>query len=1022
MLSNTEPYDFPARPPTPPIESGSNTKGSLLVLSGELSNTNLQAIAQAAACDTPPQNSPSSSAESDKPRKRVGFSPWTDYHKAPTFNGKAIATESLLRQLPPSRERRSSKSILKPRSHFTPLSPGINNAARAGSISAHRYGSFAEMLESVIRQLAGEDRNGRLDSYITLEGTLKAYEGVPDPKAMAAKMGLFMDFIRRDMCATMPGSKAIDTNLATHALKLLIIFLWTPPLSESLTDEFRTFAIDRSIDALEDPRVPKALVSHHMHLLSQQDFRAKIINSDRANRLISALDEIEEHVKGNSILGERLLIYQKLVHQARGAMITRVGDWLDHLFSAMLSSIKEIRVRAIGLGINSGLALGTSSQVSRAVMDVFNRELEGGKFSEHLIERLNRMMSNKEEAMHIPQIWSVVILFLRSRRHQIEQWQHFKSWLTIIQKCFNTSDFAVKFQANIAWNRLIFAIDLRPDMGLAMTKLLRQPITGQLDRRGNDSYSRKARNIAFASYCNLLYYSLRPSSSFQHLDYFWDGYVSQVLQKTLAKNQEDVKHGCQILTALLDTTQSKVWNENRANELTPVKPEELPRLDPRWVRSRAHVLLIEIEPAVNQASWNSDSGSEAPAQVLWGNFMRSIADAGNKEVKMSSELIAAIAQIFNMLRRFWLDGTSTLGMSEESSTRSDLTLERFGFLVIMAIDCLGAVHFTEKVLTRDSQSMFEAACTPSNRPSKNLEAPRSPLLYLLELLLVPRSGCEVMELYYTTFKDVLKRCCYSRSSRRMRLELLRESAQLLPELSAPANEDCCSRCWQAIAELTKASLEDGVTESPKDSSQQAGHEYRDVVKILNVGMNLPSGERAETWAALYVTLATLVKKETGDGGLVLAVVEPLADTLRSEQSFQGTNAMLYGSLILDKARFPKNQQALDVGHRRLWDVVPFTKKTAVFRPFDHLYQMIDNLLTNSYRKSPFLNPDQIVRFLASLATFVYYCPLSMVANFLKCIQDGVGRWLEDAEYKIKSQDEKFPELGLAVCNHLNSKE
>ncbi|KAI9790870.1 MAG: hypothetical protein M1835_000672 [Candelina submexicana] len=1014
MLSNAELFDFPARPPTPPKESGSNTETSPSNPLRELSNANLQVFAQVTACDTPPQCSPSSSAESDKPRKRVGFSPWTDYHKAPIFNGKATSTDSLLRQLPPSRERRSSKSILKPFGHLAPPAPGSVNGGPSGSLSAHRYSSFTEMLESVIQQLAGEDRNGRLDSYITLEGTLKAYDGIPDSKAMGTKMGLFMDFIRRDMGATMSGSIAIDTNLATHALKLLIILLWTPSLSESLTDEFRIFIVDHSINALEDLRVPKALVSHHMHLLSQQDFSAKVMNTDRSNRLISALDKIEEHVKGNSILGERLLIYQKLIRQARGAMIIRVGDWLDHLFSAMLSSIKEIRVRAIGLGIDGGLSLGTSSQASRAVMDIFNRELDGGNFFEYLSERLNKMMPNKEEAMHIPQIWSVVILFLRSRPHQLEQWQYFKGWLNIIQKCFNTGDIAAKFQANIAWNRFIFAIGLGSDLRVPMMKLLRQPITGQLDRRANDSYSRKARIVAFASYCNLLYYSLRPASSFQHLDFFWEEYVSHVLQRSLARSEEDIKLGCQILIALLDSTQSKVWNENRANELAPVKPEELPRLDPRWVRSRAHILLNEVELALNHASWDADLGTEAPVRILWRNFMGSIANAGSKEVKMSSELIAAIARIFNMLRRAWVGGTPTWGMSKEDSVGSHMLLERFGFLITTSIDHLGPVHFTERVLTRDSQSLYEAASTPSSRSSRTLDAPRSPLLYLLELLLLKRRAFEDTQMLYTIFTDVLKRCYNSRSSRRMRLELLRESAQMLLELSSRASDASLSRCWEAIAELTEASITESTLESPKDSSQQLGHEYREFVKILDAGVKLQSVEQSNAWAALYDTFAAHVKQEMGDGGLVLAVVEPLADTLWSEHRSPSSNIIPYASTVLDKASFPKNQKSLDLGHKRLWDVVPFSKKTAVFKPFNHLYQMIDNLLIVSYRDYQFSDWDYLVGLFASLTAFLHRCPLSLLVNSLKRIQYGIGLWLEDAESRIKSGNSKLRGLGIAI--------
>jgi hypothetical protein len=202
-----------------------------------------------------------------------------------------------------------------------------------------------------------------------------------------------------------------------------------------------------------------------------------------------------------------MVVYQRLLEQVRSVMVSRVSDWMDHVFSGMLSTIKPIRSRAIAFGIDAGLAMGTTSTVSRAVMDVFNRSGEDDrKFADFLCDRLNKMVTSKEDGAHVPQIWSVPVLFLRSRRHQLEHWEHMKAWLYIIQRCFNSSDILVKFRPlllGIGWSSPSIQI-LRPD---AMMKMLRQPIVSQLDRKASDKPSKQARQVAFASYCNLLYYA-----------------------------------------------------------------------------------------------------------------------------------------------------------------------------------------------------------------------------------------------------------------------------------------------------------------------------------------------------------------------------------------------------------------------------------------------------------------------------------------------------------------------------------
>jgi len=135
------------------------------------------------------------------------------------------------------------------------------------------------MLESVVQQLAGQSRDHRLDAYIALIGPLKAYEDIPDIHALQGKLGLLTQFIQRDVVAVTASTGASDTVLITQALKMLMALMRIPSAAQKLNQEFCAFIVDRSIDVLEDGKLPKAVVNHHLYLLGQQDFSRKVMTS-----------------------------------------------------------------------------------------------------------------------------------------------------------------------------------------------------------------------------------------------------------------------------------------------------------------------------------------------------------------------------------------------------------------------------------------------------------------------------------------------------------------------------------------------------------------------------------------------------------------------------------------------------------------------------------------------------------------------------------------------------------------------
>ena len=832
---------------------------------------------------------------------------------------------------------------------------------------------------------------------MTILGCLSAYDALPDLQALAERLLELTEYIRRDISARMEGTGAPDTQLATQALKLLATLLSTGKLGDLIPEDFASFITEQSISAVEDPETPKILVSHYMHLLVKQDFPPKVMSTDRVSRLLSVLDKVANRVNGNRVVGHRLMIYQRLLVQTKPLMKLRVGEWMDHLVAGMLSTIKDIRCRAIAFGLEAGLALGTTSTVSQACVDMFNRKSpEGTKVVDFLTSRLNEMVASKEDGVHVPPIWSVAILFLRSRRRQVERWEHLKTWLMIIQRCFNSSDPQMKFQANIAWNRLVFAVDPDTSTSSSMVKMLRQPIVSQLDRKTNDKHARHAKQIARSSYCNLLYYAFRPVPTHAQLDQYWDEYVSQVIPSSFSASTSDLGHACEILAALLRGTAPMIWDENRANTGGPIKPEDLPCLDPKWVRQRAAMILTIFEKILDTADWQLDIEEEAPIVLAWRSFAAAIGEAGNKEIKVSMESLIAVAQILTTIKHFW---ERSLRRQEAARDRDiSEALQKTAILIKEAVAKIGLMPFTEKRLVQSSQDSFEAAETPSSRSRRHQGPLNTPILHLLHMVISGVGDGPISQAYRDVTESLIQTAVQSATSRRSKLAVLRDVAHLLPTegvLQSPAN----LALWRSIATATKVAITLPTSlDNHSDSHQYLGHDYREVVKILDVGLQQQCVENLDAWRGLSSAAIDVLHEEVGDGGVILIFMEPLALALLGVMHHGCNEFVLSCALtLLEAVSWPQSRQVMERAQKALWGTSLASHKLQPLDPFNNVYTMVDASLSATYRQLESEASATMIRFLAAVASFLSQCPLPLKAIFIKRIQQGLGFWIEDAK-------------------------
>ncbi|KAK0327423.1 hypothetical protein LTR82_000938 [Friedmanniomyces endolithicus] len=994
--------NLPTRPPTPPRDTTTAVEDALTFLThGHDADADLEHRTLGDDSNTASwPHSPPGSQGLTGTAKRVGFTPNPTYHHI-------ACTGQISSPGAQPRKRRSSAKYSKPlrsilkSSTQPPLLTPDDLEARLNYFSPHEPGSFARMLHSAITQLAGSSVPARLDAYLALNGARRTYDSIPDNDALMAKMSLLMQFLTRDM-AWKNNHGTLDTNIVTQAIKLTSTIMYDRRLAAALDDDFRSFVIDRSIAVIEHAVMPKAIVKNHMMLLAQQRFSAKAMTPGLADRTITALATVEERCSGNTVIGTRLVIYQRLLEQAPVVMLHRMRDWFDQVLHGMLSSIKDIRIRAIETCTVAGLTLGNQPHASRTLLDILQLEVDDGTtFGDYLDLRLMQMVASKdaETGACVPQIWSAVVLFFRNKRFPIERWPRFKAWLKLIQRCLNASDLTIKHHAHLAWNKLVFVVMPDASTPRILLDMLRIPVTSGLDRRANDDHTKQARQFALNTYFNLLHYALRPGLGHEELDVAWDVFVDLVLSGLVKTNSYGRQLASDVIRGLCSASPG-IWNVNAANEPQAIQPEQLPRLDPRWARSRFKKLLKPTQTILTTAI-STPEGANPAYGVAWRALMQSLADAGIQEVKTSTDLKEALALVFDLCRVLWQDRPqSATGTTVETFT------ERYTSIISTAVDCIGDGPFAEEFLTWDGDDKLQVASTPSHRHSKHHSTPRSPFVLLFGLLYHPPTWLQEPVSLTLPASRLLALQTSSRPSPSPRIELLAKSAQIWSTgYASEAEPLVAARLWQCLAEEAKMILETPGTIDDNNESQSLGLDLRHASTILDQGLKYAtaSDQAQNTLLKMYSTMISIARRGAGIGGTIVAVTEPFAKMILENATSTSLWVRLdLTSYILSTAAWPRSAQDLDQARKSLWGVGMAPHKTLTFDPYDHLYRLLNDVLRESYNE---LDDSQVLSVTAASGllqaglSFLKACPLSLLAVAMRKSQGGFIYWVADSARK-----------------------
>lgn len=984
MSSNTDNLEpLPPRPPTPPKRELHNAPPATVprnVLAPIEFDSNLKAVHTPPALDSPGSGLDTKST-SKRSTKRVGFSAKAEYKDPPVF----IDGDKRQQPTPVSLPRSASKpvkSILKITHHVpNPLEEANGDPSDPSNSNT----SVANMLESTLKQLAGGDRDSKLDSYMMLTRAFKISNNLPDRVALQEKMGLFMQFMQRDLVTRTPQGN-LDSSLVQHALKLIITFLGLPAIASTMTTDFGTFLIDHCIRSFEDNSTPKDTARHLMQVVLVQNFSSKVMTSERVGRLVASMHNIEESIKGKSIIMYRVMVYHKLINQTGKTMVIH-SDWLYDLFTDMLSTIKDIREKAIALGLNAAFTIGHEPQLSRKAMEIFNSTAEEKKYIEYYEGRLRAMVRDNNVSASVPHIWSVVILVLRIR---LRVWDRTAQWLQLVQNCFNNVDFPTKIAAHHAWARLVYLTNaVEPSFEVSLKTII-TPLTSQIKRKNNGKPGEpQLRQAVLGGVCNLWYYLFKPSTNVALLDGYWKSGVQPIIEalvscpeplkpaaETATQRQETHGPASLVLSGLFNCTTARRWSVDRVMDDPLASHQEVPAIDAKWVRKNAAMILKAIEPILAE-DFIAMSNNKSAVYWLWSSLVGSIAFAASKEIKVSKDTGLFITEALSVLQKIWQKGV-------QPSDAVDFLRATSGYVEIM-ITSLGLLPFTEKL-------------------GKGQAVQKTPMHNLFSMLSGLSNGIPDDKNFEVFFTSIFEHFTEAKSEKG-KMELALDMLTLIPmETPRPYG------MWVFVAKALEGWLQPDHNSNHSTASNDTpvGHDYRDIVKVLERGIRSTPNLPREHWESLFTAVHQRVRTEAGEPGVAIVVIEPLTKVALDQLTTPGPMVAFFNGVrcvtgLLSIAVQPRDKQAVDAARRRLWGTALAGSRSATFDTFDNLYRAVNEALTRLYKGFDSDNAQLIIGLLQEVVGFFDRCNQQLVFRTLFILEDGFLPWLQDSNRLLGSQ-------------------
>jgi hypothetical protein len=192
-----------------------------------------------------------------------------------------------------------------------------------------------------------------------------------------------------------------------------------------------------------------------------------------------------------------------------------------------------------------------------------------------------------------------------------------------------------------------------------------------------------------------------------------------------------------------------------------------------------------------------------------------------------------------------------------------------------------------------------------------------------------------------------------------------------------------------------------------------GKEYEVVVEVLGLGsaslLDRPHGQQ------VLSTFADTVRREAGEGALILAVIERVSECVLKRTSEEDkASCSPFASILLRNLPKQISRKILEQGRQNLWPSSPATGRNPDFDPYIHLYGAVVSVGSAAYRDINSENVEPTQCFLAALGNSIHNCATSHLAVYLRKTQDVIRVWVEDSEKKMQSKEQPLKSLHREV--------
>ncbi|KAF2398764.1 hypothetical protein EJ06DRAFT_583400 [Trichodelitschia bisporula] len=852
---------------------------------------------------------PSSAALPSSQRlKRVSFAPLGDWGVHTPLDAASQQSISLS---PSALLSSPSKSILKPfKSTPSSLSTQVQPAREARP--AYSFDNLAAILDYEAKSLESGSVKGREDAYMSILTTMKSYERIPQAESLKESIDSLLDSSLRDIQLTVEGTGAPAMPIVSYAIKVLVCLIRVPDIRPMLDTSQCSRLLDHILEKLADNDISKTMVYSFLELLALQTFSPSVWTSTRAQRLSNILYKIDRRVPAQGLHIRRIRVYRKMVEQIPSHMTPTFAKWFGILLEYMLRNDRTDTARAsFECALRAGETFGTNKKAIRDVNLMLEDPEDGVTLGETLMQRMSANLKLEDKRLIAPQLWAVLIYFLKGSDSGSWMQRNKNLLFPIISECFDHPDRMVKRQTFQAWNRFIFVT--KPDLSTPqfIRSSLRIPFPSEFFKQSGpegSNWEADDTSMVLGSYTYLLYYALRPTASFEQLDFYWQHYVANIVAVWEPGGDQHLDNICTILACLFRS--SSDWTDSPALVDSAMPPGALAQLSPKFIRSRFAKIIHTVGTV-------APHGSRKKVNEMWRCLMEALQDASSKEITPSAELRSAMAEITRLMHRLYL-----------SAEKKPRMFSRFISFLALGVNSLHHSIWLEKFLA-DGLDTTPVASTPSR--SKSMLSPASFLLGLFAGKLGRGFSRESHD--FEKWKHLVRVFLPERLTKTAKLVFLADLSDVTTrEFSKvdgklPGATPVAESILRRIVELFQ----------DKENVGTISQNYELVQHIIGgLFPYLP-----EDTDLGYGSLLQLAKSEIGEAGAFLTITEPFAELL--ERYFKTNGAarsirLKLAQLVIEGDDRPRIK-SIRLAHTQLWGTAPSKND-----PYAAVYSLINTCL------------------------------------------------------------------------------